>query len=291
VTELSDTQRDLIASLSRRLAQIPGMAAVVLGGSFARGRAEADSDIDLGLFYSEGAPFEIDAVRALAAEVSDSPAPPVTNFLEWGPWVNGGAWLTVGGQRVDFLYRSVEHMRRVIGDAYAGRFELHYGQQPPFGFFSGTYLGELAICVPLFDPQGVVRDLKREVSVYPEPLKRAVVQRYTWASEFALESFAPKFAARGDVLGTVGCLARVAHQLALVLFALNERYWLSDKTALREIAEFAIAPRAFAARVTSALANVGSETSDMLRQVAAFASLVSETVALCGALYRRPYPK
>jgi hypothetical protein len=89
--------------------------------------------------------------------------------------VNGGAWLTVGGQRVDYLYRSVEHVRRVVDDAHAGRFELHYGQQPPFGFFSGTYLGELATCVPLFDRKGVVRDLKRDVSLYPEPLKRAVV--------------------------------------------------------------------------------------------------------------------
>jgi predicted nucleotidyltransferase len=64
VAELSDTQRDLIASLARRLVQIPGMAAVVLGGSYARGRAQPDSDLDLGLFYSEAAPFEIDAVRA-----------------------------------------------------------------------------------------------------------------------------------------------------------------------------------------------------------------------------------
>lgn len=72
--------------------------------------------------------------------MNDTGNPVVTGFYEWGPWVNGGAWLTIGGQRVDFIYRSIEHLDRVVSDAHAGRHELHYLQQPPFGFFSGTYL-------------------------------------------------------------------------------------------------------------------------------------------------------
>ena len=35
--------------------------------------------------------------------INDTAGPVVTNFYEWGPWVNGGAWLTIAGQRVDFL--------------------------------------------------------------------------------------------------------------------------------------------------------------------------------------------
>src|SRR4029453_9850060 len=157
--DLSTTQRELVDSLARRLAEIPGVAAVVLGGSYARGFAKPGSDIDLGLFYSEAAPFAPPPWRALAppvrrpaASVNDGPDPVVSDFYVWGPWVNGGAWLTIGGQRVDFLYRSLEHVERVIAEAEAGRYEVHYFQQPPFGFFSATYLGELAICLPLFDP-------------------------------------------------------------------------------------------------------------------------------------------
>ncbi len=55
----------------------------------------------------------------------------VTDFYEWGPRVNGGAWLTVGGQRVDFIYRRLEHLERVVAEAEAGRYELDYAQQPP----------------------------------------------------------------------------------------------------------------------------------------------------------------
>src|SRR5262245_59157255 len=104
MTELTPTQRALVDSLARELAAIPGVAAVVLGGSYARGAARPGSDIDLGVFYSEAAPFDLAAVRALAARVNDAPDPVVTGFYDWGPWVNGGAWLTIGGQRVDFLW-------------------------------------------------------------------------------------------------------------------------------------------------------------------------------------------
>src|SRR6516164_4292613 len=130
------------------------MKAVVLGGSHARGRAQPGSDIDLGLLYSEGDPFSIQSVRELAEAVNDTAGPVVTDFYAWGPWVNGGAWLTIGGQRVDLLYRSLEQLERAISDGEAGRHEIHAAQQPPFGFFSPTLLGELAVCLPLHDPCG-----------------------------------------------------------------------------------------------------------------------------------------
>jgi predicted nucleotidyltransferase len=146
VKQLSPEQCELVSSLSKRLGAIRGIRAVVLGGSHARGRAQPGSDIDLGLLYSEATPFLIQSVRELAEVVNDTPGPVVTNFYEWGPWVNGGAWLTIAGQRVDFVYRSLEHLERVIAEAEAGRYELNYAQQPPFGFFSGTYLGARSRC-------------------------------------------------------------------------------------------------------------------------------------------------
>src|SRR4249919_594731 len=103
--------------MAGRLGAIPGVRAVVLGGSHARGRAQPESDIDLGLLYSDAAPFSIESVRELAEPVNDTTGPVVTDFYQWGPWVNGGAWLTIGGQRVDFLYRSLEHLDRVIAES------------------------------------------------------------------------------------------------------------------------------------------------------------------------------
>ena len=280
---------ELAASVAMRLGAIRGVEAVVLGGSHARGRAQPGSDIDLGVLYSDAAPFAVESIRELAEAVNDTPAPVVTGFYEWGPWVNGGAWLTIGGQRLDLIYRSLEHLERVIDDAEAGRYELHYLQQPPFGFFSATYLGEIAVCVPLFDPAGRLEGLKRRVADYPEALRQAVVRDHLWMAEFTLSAFAPKFAARSDSYGTASCLTRATNHLVLVLFALNRRYLINDKTALVEIAEFECAPRAFADRVQRILANLGTSAADLGAAVTRVAELVGETRDLTDEPYRPRY--
>lgn len=287
---MSPAQRELVSSLARRLGAIRGIEAVVLGGSRARGRARPDSDVDLGLLYSEAAPFAIEAVRALAASLDDTAGPVVSDFYEWGRWVNGGAWLTIGGQRVDLLYRSIEHVERVIADAEAGRYEIDHAQQPPFGFFSGTYLGEVDVCVPLFDPGARLDALKRRVARYPEALRGAVVQDCLWAAEFGLGAFARKFASRGDAYGTVACVTRAVNQLVLALFALNRRYLLNDKTALDEIAELDGAPPEFGPRVQHAVAHLGTSPEQLLAAVDVVVQLLRETVALAGGAYQPRYP-
>ena len=283
--QLSAEQCELVSSVARRLGTIPGVGAVVLGGSHARGRAQATSDIDLGVLYSDAAPFSTERVRELAEELNDTAGPVVTDFFQWGPWVNGGAWLTIGGQRVDFLYRSFEQMDRVIAEANEGRYELHYLQQPPFGFFSGTYLGEVAVCVPLYDPEGRVEELKRRVAVYPEALRRAVIRDYLFMAEFTITSFAPKVAARSDIYGTAACLTRAVNELVMALFAFNRKYPINDKTVLVEVGEFECAPREFGPRVQKTLAHLGTTGGELSAAVEGIAQLLRETIELADGLY------
>jgi len=285
VKQLSPQQSELVSSLSKRLEAIRGVRSVVLGGSYARGRAQPGSDIDLGIFYSEAAPFSIESIRELAEAVNDTAGPVVTDFYGWGPWVNGGAWLTVDGQRVDFIYRSLEQVERVIAEAEAGRYEVHYLQQPPFGFFSGTYLGEIAVCVPVFDPERLLDMLKRRVAEYPEALRRRVVQDYLFMAEFTLTAFARKFASRGDSYGTAACLTRAVNELVMVLFALNRKYLVNDKTALAEVAEFERAPREFQLRAHKTLAHLGTSAPELGAAVESIGQLARETVELAEGLY------
>ena len=290
VKQLSIDQRELVSSLVKRLAAIRGIKAIVLGGSHARGHAQPGSDIDLGLFYSEAAPFAIQSVREVAESLNDTADPVVTDFYGWGPWVNGGAWLTIGGQRVDFLYRSLEHVERVIAEAQAGRYEVHYLQQPPFGFFSATYLGEITVCIPLFDPDARVDVLKRRIANYPEGLRKTMVQDYLFMAEFTLTAFAPKVAARSDTYETAACLARAVNELVLALFALNHKYLINDKTALVEVAEFERAPPEFGLRVQKTLAHLGSSPAELGAAVASIAQLLRETIELANGLYHPNYP-
>lgn len=87
----------LAHSIAARMAQVPGVVAVSLGGSRARGNASPDSDLDLGLAYDAPQPFDLTALNALCRDLDDSGTAEATPPGGWGLWVDGGAWLTVGG--------------------------------------------------------------------------------------------------------------------------------------------------------------------------------------------------
>lgn len=262
-----------------RLCSISGMQAVVLGGSYARGRARPDSDIDLGLLYREAAPFSIDEIRTLARELNDTPDPVVSDFYQWGQWVNGGSWLTIAGQRVDFLYKNLDHLEHVIAEARAGQHEQAYYQQPPFGFHSDTFLAELETCIPLFDPGSVLPVLQSRIADYPEPLRLRLVQDSLGAARFDLYA-AENSASLADPYLTGACLARSLDRIVHALFALNRRYRVSDKTALDELADCSRLPAQFGVRVRSVFSRLGESREELLGAVERIRALARETEAL-----------
>lgn len=277
----------LIDDLTSRLARIDGVAAVALGGSRAAGLDRPDSDFDLGLYYRDAAPFSVRDIAALAEQINDEASPVVTDFYCWGPWVNGGAWLTVKGRRVDFLYRSLDRLEQVIEDCLQGRIESDHYQQPPYGFHSYIYLGELSVCRPLFDPPGVLAALKARLVPYPPALRRAIIDRFLWGVEFDL-SQAGKLAARGDVYSAAGCFARCAAGLVQVLYGLNERYFLNDKHALHDIDSFPLKPAGLVPTLKGVLAAPGASAAALSETASRLAGLLRDTTHLCGDLYQRP---
>jgi hypothetical protein len=63
-----------------KLIKVVGLQAVVPGGSWASDTQRSDSDIDLGLYYSEVTPLDVDHVRKIAFELNDTPNPVVTDL-------------------------------------------------------------------------------------------------------------------------------------------------------------------------------------------------------------------
>ena len=63
------TPDDVIAQTVQRLQQIDGIAAVVLGGSRARGTHTPASDVDIGLYYHSHRPLDLRALEQLATEL------------------------------------------------------------------------------------------------------------------------------------------------------------------------------------------------------------------------------
>ena len=88
-------QHRFVKRLVEQLAGIPGVTAVALGGSRATGTHAPDTDWDFGMCYRGS--IDVSAIRSLGYEGM------VVEPGKWGRLVNGGAWLTVDGVRVDLL--------------------------------------------------------------------------------------------------------------------------------------------------------------------------------------------
>ncbi|TRV73134.1 nucleotidyltransferase domain-containing protein [Streptomyces sp. 130] len=257
-----------IAEMAARLTRVPGIRAVLLGGSRARGAHRPDSDWDLGVYY-RGTP-DTAALSALAAAFQGSPVE-VTGPGGWGPWVNAGGWLRVDGVQVDWILRDLDRVERVWADCREGRFEV--GVQPghPLGFWSPAYPGEVALGRVLSDPGGELTALKRETSVYPEPL-RAALAAAAWEADFSVAA-ARKSAPSGDRLHVSLCLSRAFGILAQALHAHHRAWCLNEKGALAATAALPGTPPGFADRVGAALRGLDAaavETAaDLVREVRA----------------------
>jgi predicted nucleotidyltransferase len=78
---LGSAQVEFLEAMAGQFSELPGIVAIVLGGSYARGTARPDSDLDIGLYYSEQSRPDIEAIRAYAEKLSISDRPPtVTGF-------------------------------------------------------------------------------------------------------------------------------------------------------------------------------------------------------------------
>ncbi len=229
----------LLTRLVEALRPVQGIAAVVLGGSRGRGTAGPNSDYDIGLYYEPDTPLDMKALDIAISPLRDNPSSTVTRIGEWGPWINGGGWITIGGTKVDLLYRDLEAVRAVIADAKVGHVTMHYQPGHPHGFCSAIWMGEVATCRVLHDPHGLVGRLKSETWPYPQALRDALIKCFGWEVDFAIEN-AEIAARRAESTHVAGCTYRALCCIAQVLFALNGQYLINEKGAVAEAATLPI---------------------------------------------------
>jgi predicted nucleotidyltransferase len=261
-----------------RLQSIGGIAAIALGGSRARGNHTQKSDVDLGIYYKPENPLDLIALNHLASELDDNHrANLITPIGEWGKWINGGGWLKIEGVSVDFLYRDVAQVNRVIDDCKLGQITIDYQPGHPHGFVSSIYMGEVAICLPLHDPDGVLDALKAKTKPYPIELQQATINKFAWEISFSL-FVAQKAVARRDVAYAAGCCFRSIACMNQVLFALNQEYLLNEKGAVAVANSFALCPQNYQQRVESVFANLAVDAKSIVD--AMYPSGISEAIAI-----------
>jgi hypothetical protein len=215
-----------IEEMVELLSGMPGVIAVVLGGSRAAGSDDPASDWDLGVYY-RGA---LDT-SALAARGDVHPPG------AWGRIMNGGAWLTCGGLKVDVLLRDLDVVERWSALAEEGRYEV----DGLLGYLAGipTYslLAERTFA-------RLLRGTLAPVGAFPPRLAEAAPERWRFHRRFSLTQARTR-AMRGDAIGTIGHAARAAVEHAHALLC-ERRIWVLNEKQIFRRAELDEAQALFA---------------------------------------------
>ncbi|WP_375514785.1 hypothetical protein [uncultured Nostoc sp.] len=163
---------------------------------------------------------------------------------------------------------------RVIDDCHIGRITIDYQPGHPHGFVSSIYMGEIALCQALYDPDGVLEGLKAKTKPYPVGLKQATIDTFAWEISFSL-LVAKKAIARNDVVYAAGCCFRSVACINQVLFALNEDYLLNEKGAMPAAGyanavanRFAVCPQDYQQRVERAFALLATDAKSITEAIA-----------------------
>jgi predicted nucleotidyltransferase len=201
-----------VSTLVERIARFPGVKAVTLGGSRARGMARPDSDWDFGLYYR--GEIDTEAIRALGYPGH------VTEPGAWGRIVNGGAWLEVERERVDLLYRDLDVVEHWLAESDAGRFEIDRVGGHVAGLPTYTLAGELALGTVL---RGALPHPSFSIA-----LRRAAPPVWEGDAAFSL-LVAEQHAARGDAAACAGLLARAVLAMAHARLAARGTWALNEK--------------------------------------------------------------
>ncbi|OLZ68100.1 DNA polymerase subunit beta [Streptomyces sp. IMTB 2501] len=214
--ESSDS--DFLSRTADRLAALPTVQAVALGGSRAQGTHRDDSDWDLAVYYR--GPFDPDDLRAVGWDGE------VSEVGEWGGGVfNGGAWLTVDGRRVDVHYRDLDVVEHELAEAAEGRFRV----EPLLFHLAGipTYLivAELAV-------NQVLRGTLPRPAGYPARLRVTAAERWYGTARATLGYAKANHAPHGRLTETAGAIATAAAQAAHAVLAARGEWVTNEKRLL-----------------------------------------------------------
>lgn len=226
--------RFILNKVTDTLRNVSGIQAIVLGGSRASGTHSKDSDIDIGIYYDD-TQLDVQELNKAAQELDDNHrdhlmAPPG----EWGNWVNGGAWLIVDGMHVDFLLRDVERVEHVIQECFEGKVYPNYQTGHPHAYINVMYAGELAISKLLWKKTERINELKNMAESYPINMKQALIQFFMFEADFSC-MFAENHAEKDDRYYVMAHIVRSVSCLNQVIFAINERYCVNEKKAVKMI--------------------------------------------------------
>lgn len=248
--------------VASRLAGLPGVQAVTLGGSRAEGTHRPDSDWDFSVYYRGR--FDPQALRAVGwpGEV-----------FEVGGWskgvFNGGAWLEIDGRKSDVHYRDLDTVDREIAASRDGRFDIEPLSFHLAGVPSYLVLAELAVKRVLY---GQLPALE-----YAPALRERAPQVWWGRAEQTFGYARANHAPHGRLTQCAGLVAQATSQAAHAVLAARGEWITNEKQLLT---------RAGLRQVDGLLAAAGPDTAGLRDLVDSSRSLCSDALraAVSGGL-------
>ncbi|MGL4736035.1 MAG: DUF4037 domain-containing protein [Cellulosilyticaceae bacterium] len=238
---------DKISAILRSTAN--GDCILALAGAHAKGMADEDSDIDIFMFVEEPKSFE-ERKRIIKRAADTGTTPWVSESFDEHPW-GGSMDFYFEGVPVETTVRTMTQMKRRIDESIEGKFEIIPATWTSNGYYTFIYLCELSFIKPIWDPNGILESYQKQISAYPEKLKRAIIQCFmgranTWIDNFHYHSAIKRM----DLLFTAPIVMHTVMDMIQVIFALNEVYFTGDKKLEKALQNMAYCPKTLRDNIT-----------------------------------------
>ncbi|MBA2754670.1 MAG: DUF4037 domain-containing protein [Chloroflexia bacterium] len=238
------------------LATLPGVRAVVLGGSLVGPMVDPGSDVDLYVYADKPPP--VAGRRLIAAGGRDVE---IDNRF----WETGDEWEDdASGLAIDVMYRESAWVE--------GELDRVLDEHRAAVGYSTAIWANVQAGIPLIDPSGWYGDLRRRASVpYPEPLRQAIVAKnlpLLRAARSAYRAQIVKAIARDDLVSVNHRVAALLASVFDILFALNRQPHPGEKRQVAMVeATCPVRPAGFGGDVLAVLGATSGGGSDLLRAI------------------------
>jgi hypothetical protein len=250
-------RRDHAGRIAATYAAEPNVAAVLLGGSTARGDADRFSDLELGVFWQER-PTDEDRTAAITRASGDLELL-YPYDADWRAWYD--AWKVGRRNGVPRTGISVESVHVTI-ETVEWALEGAITQHDPSDVIQ-LLLSALVDGVPLHGHE-FLEQARTAATTYPEALARAVVERHGQIDHFWRFEM---FRARDNPLLAHEAMVDIHRRVLRMLLAVNRVYFFGFKSLEAVTARLVAAPPELVPRIRAAYTAEPLDAEELLRQV------------------------
>lgn len=209
-----------ISRIGQVLGTVPGVRAVALGGSRARGLASPTSDYDVIVFREKKGDISFDAIIEAVEPLAGGKIQSVK-----------GAELikfeTAEGA-VELFSGQFNRVREELNNARTGNFHRYLHPLHPYGTVSTLRISYVVASLPVYDPLGELAALIAEAYPYPALLKSRMISIFRNEANLAcIHARKVRDGSQAHYLSSL--YGKFVHASTMVLFALNEQYPYIDK--------------------------------------------------------------